>query len=62
MLVAQTVLLGMEQKLPWPPEPGALLGVQLAAAAVLRAVAELCWRNIDWLRLRPTQIGRAALR
>jgi hypothetical protein len=62
MLVVQALLLGMEQRLPRPPEPGALLGVQLAAAAVLRAVAELRWRSIDWLRLRPTRLGRSALR
>jgi hypothetical protein len=62
MLVVQAVLLGMEQRLTDPPQPGALLGVQLAAAAVLRVVAELRWRNIDWLRLRPMRLGRSAVR
>jgi hypothetical protein len=62
MLVVQIVLLGMEQRLASPPEPGALLGVQLTAAAVLRVVAELRWRNIDWLKLRPMRLGRSAVR
>jgi hypothetical protein len=62
MLAVQAVLLGMEQKLPGPPQPGTLLGVQLAVAAVLRVVAELRWRKIDWLRLRPMRLGRSALR
>jgi hypothetical protein len=61
MLVVQAVLLGMEQRLSSPPQPGALLGVQLAAAGVLRIVAARRWRHIDWLKLRPMRLGRRAM-
>jgi hypothetical protein len=61
MLIVQAVLLGLEQRLPSPPQPGALLGVQLAAAGVFRAVAEFRWRRIDWLKLRVMRLGRSAI-
>jgi hypothetical protein len=61
MFVVQAVLLGLEQNPSSPPQPGALLGVQLAAAGVLRALAELRWRSIDWCKLRIMRLGRSAI-
>ena len=51
-------LLGIELE---AQQVGALLAIQLAAAAVLRAVAELRWRSVDWLRLRPKRVVRSAI-
>ena len=52
-------LLGIELE---AQQVGALLGIQLIAAGVLRVIAELRWRSIDWLRLRPMRLGRSAFR
>jgi hypothetical protein len=40
---------------------GAMLAIQLVAAGAFRAVAELRWRSIDWLKFRPLRIGRNAI-
>jgi hypothetical protein len=76
MFVAQVVVLGVEREQAATShvaallgleslvaqQPGVLLAIQLAAAGACRAAAELRWRNIDWLRLRPMRLGRSAFR
>jgi hypothetical protein len=39
----------------------AVVGIQLAGAGLFRALAELRWRSIDWLKFRPLRIGRNAI-